>query len=171
LTVSAADILDWAWQRHHNMLSWYIRPLFMLPLAWLAYRRSGAGIVATLIALATSMFWFPAPDTPDARVGEFLAFERDWLTGPWTLAKVVWTSLVPAGLGAYCLVFWKRSLLWGAVLLNLIALGKLFWGVTVGAGTGWAMTVPALAGLLLCDVVLVVALQMRRHSRKAAASS
>ncbi len=29
----------------------------------------------------TSMFWFPAPATPDPRVEEFLAFEQDWLTG------------------------------------------------------------------------------------------
>ncbi len=27
------DILAWAWGRHHNILSWYIRPLFILPLA------------------------------------------------------------------------------------------------------------------------------------------
>lgn len=169
--MSAADILDWVWQRHHNVLSWYIRPLFMLPLAWFAYRRSGAGIAATLIALATSMFWFPAPDTPDARVEGFLAFEREWLTGTWTLAKVAWTLLAPASLAAYCLVFWKRSLLWGVVLLNLMAISKLFWGVTAGAGTGWAMTVPALAGLVVCDAVLVAALQVRRRSRKATAAS
>ena len=25
---------DWLWQRHHNQLSWYIRPLFLIPVCW-----------------------------------------------------------------------------------------------------------------------------------------
>lgn len=73
--------LSWAWERHHNVLSWYIRPLFILPLAYFSYKRSIAGIVLTLVALATSMFWFPAPERVDPRIEEFLAFEREWLTG------------------------------------------------------------------------------------------
>ena len=72
-----ADIWDWVWQRHHNELSWYVRPLFRLPLAWFAYRRSGWGIVLTLVALATSMFGFPAPEATDPRVAEFLTFEQE----------------------------------------------------------------------------------------------
>lgn len=168
--MTAADILEWVWLRHHNVVSWYIRPLFMLPLAWFAYRRSGVGIAATLVALATSMFWFPAPDTPDPRVAEFLAFERESLTGDWTASKLGWALLAPALLAVYCAVFWKRSLRWGLVLVNLIAIGKLFWGVTAGSGTGWAMTVPALAGLLVCDAALIAALYVRRW-RKGAATS
>ena len=31
---------DWLWQRHHNQLSWYIRPLFLIPFCWFAYRSS-----------------------------------------------------------------------------------------------------------------------------------
>ncbi|MBO0679132.1 hypothetical protein JRC04_16835 [Mycolicibacterium sp. S2-37] len=157
--MSAADVLEWMWQRHHNVLSWYIRPLFLLPLAWFSYRRSGAGIAVTL---ATSMFWFPAPATVDSKVEHFLAFEQEWLTGGWTAAKIGLTLLVPASLTAFCVAFWKRSLLWGAVLLNVIAVGKLVWGVTAGSGTGWAMTVPALSGLLLGDIALLAVAQHRR---------
>jgi hypothetical protein len=54
--------LSWTWERHHNVLSWYVRLLFLLPLAYFSYRRSLSGIVLTLVALATSMFWFPAPE-------------------------------------------------------------------------------------------------------------
>lgn len=25
------DLLDWAFARHHNQLSWYIRPIFIIP--------------------------------------------------------------------------------------------------------------------------------------------
>src|SRR3712207_5386511 len=69
-----ADLGTGAYDRHGNILSWYVRPLFLLPLAWFAYRRSGWGVAATLVALATSMFWFPAPAEPDPRVLEFLQF-------------------------------------------------------------------------------------------------
>jgi hypothetical protein len=54
------EFLSWAWARHHNPLSWYIRPLFLLPFCYFAYKRSTWGIVLTLFALATSMVWFPS---------------------------------------------------------------------------------------------------------------
>jgi len=47
-------LATWAWQRHHNVLSWYVRPLFLLPYCWFAYRRSVVGIAATLVTLVTS---------------------------------------------------------------------------------------------------------------------
>jgi len=77
------------------VLSWYIRPLFLLPLTYFSYKRSLPGIILTLVALAINMFWFPAPDRVDPRVEEFLAFEKEWLTGEWTLAKVLLTAIVP----------------------------------------------------------------------------
>lgn len=78
------DFQAWAWLRHLNLLSWYIRPLFLIPFVYFAYRRSWPGIIVTLIALATSMFWFPAPANPDPRAFEFLAAEREYLT--WTMS-------------------------------------------------------------------------------------
>jgi hypothetical protein len=163
------DFGDWAYDRHANVLSWYIRPLFLLPLAWFAYRRSGWGIAATLLALATSMFWFPAPARPDPRVLEFLDFERQWLTSDWDARKLLLTLLVPLSLSAFCLAFWRRSVVWGLVILNLMAGGKLLWGVVAGDGTGWAMTAPALAGLLMGDLVLLSLLRrMRSRPRQPA---
>ncbi len=50
------EFLQWAWARHHNPLSWYIRPLFLLPFCYFAYKRSMWGIALTLLALATSIF-------------------------------------------------------------------------------------------------------------------
>ncbi len=50
------EFLSWARARHHNPLSWYIRPLFLLPFCYFAYKRSMWGIALTLLALATSMF-------------------------------------------------------------------------------------------------------------------
>jgi len=66
-TGSTGEFVAWAWERHHNVLSWYIRPLFVLPFAYCAYKRSLWGMTLTLLALATSMFWFPAPGRPALR--------------------------------------------------------------------------------------------------------
>ncbi|WP_222272473.1 hypothetical protein [Modestobacter marinus] len=165
-----ADFGDWAFDRHANVLSWYIRPLFLLPLAWFAHRRSGWGIAGTLVALATSIFWFPAPAQPDPRVLEFLDFERKWLTGTWDLQKVAQAMLAPLALTAYCTAFWRRSVLWGLALLNVMAAGKLLWGVVVGDGSAWAMTVPALVGLLICDAAVLEGLRRLRARRERDAS-
>lgn len=70
------DFLAWAWDRHHNILSWYTRPLFLLPFCYFAYKRSLAGISLTLFALVTSMFRFPAPEQPDPVVLGFLTMEK-----------------------------------------------------------------------------------------------
>src|SRR4028119_1366141 len=187
-----ADLGDWAYDRHANPLSWYIRPLFLIPLAWFAHRRSGWGIVGTPVApatstaslpapaagvasagpraaLATSIAWFPAPAVPDPQILEFLDFEREWITGTWDLEKFAQATLAPLALTAYCLAFWRRSVVWGLVLLNAMAGGKLLWGVVVGDGTGWAMTVPGLVGLLVCDAAVLWGVRRDRGGRPAAA--
>ncbi len=75
VTGSTEEIAAWAWARHHNELSWYIRMLFLLPFCYFAYKRSLWGITLTVVALATSMFWFPAPERADPGAAEFLAVE------------------------------------------------------------------------------------------------
>jgi hypothetical protein len=49
-------------------------------LGYFSYKRWISGIVLTLIALVTSIAWFPRPDRVQPRVEEFLAFEHAWLT-------------------------------------------------------------------------------------------
>ena len=154
---SLEGFLPWAWERHHNVLSWYVRPLFVLPLAYFSYRRSLSDVAITLVALATSMFWFPAPERADPRVEEFLAFEREWLTGGWTAEKALSALAVPLILGVLCLAFWKRSLPWGLLVINAVAVTKVAWGVVDGGGSGWVMLGPALAGLLICDAAVLYA--------------
>ena len=155
-TGSAGDFVAWAWERHHNVLSWYIRPLFFLPFCYFAYKRSFSGMMLTLVALATSMFWFPAPERRDPQVLEFLAVEREYLTGDWTMAKVLLALLVPISFAALGLVFWKRSIVYGLVLMNAIVLVKLAWSFYFGDELGGLTLLPsALAGLAVCDAVIL----------------
>ncbi|HEX8508566.1 MAG TPA: hypothetical protein VF635_03590 [Propionibacteriaceae bacterium] len=163
-TGTTRQLLGWAWERHANILSWYIRPLFLLPLAYFSYKRWMSGILLTLIALATSIAWFPAPAQVQPEIAEFLAFERAWLTSGWTPEKVLSWTVALAGLAAVCLAFWKRSLAYGLVVITTLAVGKMAWGVLVGRGTGWAMLVPALAGLAICTGGVLYAMH-RLHRR------
>jgi hypothetical protein len=171
--MAATETIDevgaWAWERHHNVLSWYIRPLFFLPFCYFAYRRSLSGMILTLLALATSMFWFPAPEQSDPMTLEFLAVEREYLTGDWTTAKVLMASLVPISFAALGLVFWKRSIVYGLVLLNVTVLVKLAWSFYFGDASGGLTLLPtALAGLAVCDAVI---LYFVRRMRKRSSSS
>ena len=159
------EFVAWAWERHHNVLSWYIRPLFFLPFCYFAYKRSVSGMILTLVALATSMFWFPAPERTDPQVLEFLAVEREYLTGDWTTTKVLLALLVPIGFAALGLVFWKRSIVYGLVLMNAIVLIKLAWSFYFGDESGGLTLLPsALAGLAVCDAVILYVVRRLRKS-------
>lgn len=152
---------EWAFARHHNVLSWYVRPLFLVPFCWCAYRRSWAGIAVTLFLLSTSMFWFPAPAVSNPSVDAFLRAEIDYLTGPWTPWKVVSTVLVPLTLGLLGAALWRRNLWWGFTVLVLIAVLKILWSVIEAGSAGLATLVPALGGLAVC--ILVIWWGVRRH--------
>ncbi len=88
----------------HNPLSWYIRPLFILPFCYFAYKKNIWGIVIPLVAVTSSMFWFPAPATPNPQAAAFLAAERQYVTWPVTLGFMIagesaWAIVAPVTLG------------------------------------------------------------------------
>ena len=72
----------------------------------------------TLLALATSMFWFPAPEQASPAVKEMLRTEEAYLTANWTLWKVLIALLIPLTFAALGLAFWRRSLVWGLAVVN-----------------------------------------------------
>lgn len=55
------------------------------------------------------MFWFPKPVEVSNQVVEFLEMEKEYLTGNWSLSKVLIALLIPASLSALAVAFWKRS--------------------------------------------------------------
>ena len=161
------DLAAWAWARHHNVLSWYVRPLFLIPFCYFAYRRSGAGIAVTLVALATSMFWFPAPQVASPAVLAALEAERDYLLGEWNLGKLLVALLVPLTFAALALAFWHRSFRWGVVVFNAMILIKIVWtGVYFEPDAFLAHLLPALIGLAACNLFFLWRLrQARQQSR------
>ncbi len=159
------DFLAWAWARHHNILSWYIRPMFIIPFIYFAYKRSWKGMIVTILALLTSMFWFPAPATVDPMVSQFLDAEKEFILGPLSAQKVFFWLTVPLFFGLLALAFWKRSWWWGVAVINIAALGKVAWSVVEGGQSGWAVLIPALIGMIVCDLAVYFGVQYI-HKRK-----
>jgi len=162
-----SDFLSWAWERHHNPLSWYIRPLFVLPFCYFAYKKRLWGVVLTVIAVVTSMFWFPAPAGEDPRATAFLEVERSYITGPWTLAKIAMTALVPLWFVVLGWAFWRRSWLAGFLVINVGALLKVIWSFYFAGASAWSIIPPVSLGALIINGVMVYAYQRARRTARA----
>jgi len=152
--------IEWAWARHHNVLSWYVRPLFLLPFCYFAYRRSLLGIALTILALATSMFWFPIPESVSPAVLSALAAEKEYLLGPWNLWKTILALLVPVSFTCLAAAFWKRSYLLGLIVINAMILIKILWTFFVfDKDAVMAHLLPAVCGLFALNVGILYCLR------------
>lgn len=143
---------NWAFERHHNVLSWYIRPLFIIPMVIFAFKKSFTGIFASMFALFTSMFWFPVPASSSPQVLEFLAFEMDYLKGAWTAPKIVMSLAVPLFFLMLLLAAWKRNWKWLLGVIIGAAVLKFIWSIAFSGEAGMSILKPALLGLIVCVV-------------------
>jgi hypothetical protein len=151
-----ADLGAWVWARHHNLASWYVRPFFILPYCWFAFRRNRIGLALTMLLFPTSLFWFPAPVEPSPEAERYLAWEQEFFLGsPMRLGALA--SVVAAFLWALAAAFWRRSWRWGLVVLNLASLMKVGWSLLVGGDAGQGSVLPTLVTLLVCDVAILAA--------------
>ncbi len=100
------------------------------------------------------MFWFNQPEEVNSRVRDFLLMEQEYLKGTWNFSKIMIAMLVPLSLSLLAAAFWKRNLWWGMVVMILIAAGKMVWSVSFGGESGKSIMIPALAGLVLCMVLV-----------------
>lgn len=166
LAMTNKSFFDWAYERHQNQFSWYIRPMFIIPFCYFAYKRSWAGIMGTMFMVFTSMFWFPKPVEVNSQVIEFLEMEKEYLTGDWGLSKVIIALLVPASLSALATAFWKRNLFFGIAVMIFIALAKISWSVVFGGESGTSVLVPAMVGLIICIILIFIGFKKMESSRK-----
>jgi len=154
---------DWAYERHQNQMSWYIRPLFLIPFCYFAYRRSWTGIMGTLFVLLTSMFWFPKPAVVNEQVKQFLEMEKEYLSGGWGMTKILISLLVPVSLTVLAAAFWKRNLWFGLSVMALIAVAKMIWSIAYGGEAGRSVLLPAVVGLVVCTGLIYLSYK-RLHS-------
>ncbi len=157
---------DWAFARHQNTLSWAARPLLLLPYGYFAFRRSLNGVLATVLAILTSMFWFPEPNSVDPQVTEFLALERERLEAGFDAGNLVAIPAVLFFLIGLAAAFWRRSLIWAAMVALSGAVAKVVWSLVVAPGSGGAIIPFAVGGALaLCIGLWIVS---RRRGRSEA---
>lgn len=152
--VFSRSFFDWAFERHQNQWSWYLRPLFLLPYAFFAYKRNFSGMMASVFALFTSMCWFNVPDQVSEQALEFLRFEQDYLQSEWGMGKALLMLTVPLTFWALGLAFWRRSLLMGGVVMAVVAVAKIVWSVVNAQEAGASIVVPALTGLAISAGIL-----------------
>lgn len=155
---------NWAFERHHNILSWYIRPIFIIPIVLFAYRRSWTGIFASVFALFTSMFWFPAPETSSADVLSFLAYEIEYLKGAWDGTKIFMSLTVPVFFIILILAAWQRNGKWLIGIVIGAALLKIMWSIIFSGDAGMSVIKPAITGVVVC--ILGIFFYKRRLSMR-----
>ena len=140
----------WAFERHHNVLSWYIRPIFIIPIVLFAYKKSMTGIFVSIFALFTSMFWFSAPAVSSPQILSFLAFEMEYLKGEWTVPKIIISLSVPIFFIALIIAAWKRNWKWLLGVVIAAEVLKVLWSVVFGGEAGMSILKPAITGLIIC---------------------
>jgi hypothetical protein len=121
-------------------------------------------VALTIVAVLSSMFWFPPPAATDPRAAAFLAVERQYITGPWTFSKVAMTALVPVWFIALAWAFWRRSWLAGFLVINVGALLKVIWSFYFGGTSAWSIIPAVSLGALVINGVMLYA--YRRVQRR-----
>lgn len=150
VSMTNRSFFDWVFDRHHNPWSWYLRPLFLLPFCYFAFKKSFSGMMISIFCLFTSMFWFPKPEVVNKNAIAFLSFEKEYLYGDWNLTKQILALTIPFSFIALGFAFWKRSLIIGLGVVVLIAIGKIVWSIQHAGESGKSILVPAIVGLLIC---------------------
>lgn len=141
---------NWAYARHHNVLSWYIRPIFIIPIVLFAFKKSLTGIFLSIFALFTSMFWFPAPSISSPQVLTFLEFEMEYLKGVWTAPKIIMSLSVPIFFIMLIIAAWKRNWKWLLGVVIGAAVLKILWSVVFSGEAGMSILKPAITGVMIC---------------------
>lgn len=158
------DFFTWAFSRHQNILSWYIRPLFVIPIVIGAYKQSFSILFMSIFCLLTSMFWFPKPEAVDEQVHLFLEFEKNYLTSGWTTEKIVVCILILLFFILLIYTTWNRK--WGQLLWVVIAgaVLKVVHSILSSGENGMALVKPAVTGLVIC-IVFIVFIKDKREKK------
>lgn len=146
-------------------MSWYIRPVFLVALAYFCYRRTWKGGIVTFLLMTSSMFWFPVPERINPEMQAVLDYEQMLLSNP--LSAVLTLAFMMGFLVLIGAAFWKRSLGWGLAVLNVTLIGKVVLSVMLTGENGWAPLGNTMFGLILVNGIGLLLIAWRRKRRQA----
>jgi hypothetical protein len=152
-------------------LNWYIRPLFIIPFCYFAYKKSVRGIIVTVLAALSSMFWFPAPSIENAQASEFLSMERRYITGTWTNLMIAFAALIPVWFALLFLCFRKRWWLLGVLAINGGAILKIAWGFVIAGDSAWSIVPPVVVGAIVVNACVLFAFRRWHGDRRSSADA
>ncbi len=151
--------LAWTFNRHQNILSWYIRPVLIFPFCYFAYKRNINGILLSVLAIFTSMFWFPAPEIVSEQVQWFLSWEREYLLSPMTVWKAFFYFIVIAYFILLAKAFWARSIQIWALVIFFAIIGKAFGSILMNPEYGYVV-------IPICITAAIISLFALRYYKK-----
>jgi len=152
---SWADFMDWAWARHHNEWSWYIRPLIILAFCLAAYLLSWVGVIFLALLFPVSAILFPAPEVIDPNIAKYRAQEKR-LTENATLTEIMaFVGAVILFLSVLAAAFWKRNLWFGLLVANLGSLAKIVVNLWLWPEAGAAAIAPTIVTVVIFNSVVI----------------
>ncbi len=151
--LNSDELLNWAYKRHQNQLSFYIRPLLLLPYCWFAYKKSISGMAISFLMIMTSMFWFNEPAEPNEDVALFLEMEKNWIKQPLTWYKTLEIMLIPITFFLLALTFWTKNIFVGYLIFSTSILMKILWSVDL-SNEGYVIIIPAVMGIALAGIFI-----------------
>lgn len=152
--LSGSSLGEWIWDRHQNQFSWYSRPLFLVPACYYAYRQKIWHVVGFMLLLATSLFWFEAPEHVSENVRGYLEWENELFfvnpsRGPLLLLAVT----VVFFLFGLFQAFWNRNAWYGLLLINAGTVVKVIVSIWFGEAAGRAAIIPSLSSLAVINFI------------------
>lgn len=143
------EFLEWAFQRHLNPLSWYIRPVFLILLCFFAYKRKIGWVIITFLLMMSSMVWFSPPLEVNQEMQKVLDFEKELFKKP--LTAIAALSFMFLFIVSILIAFWKHSLKWGLIIVNATLIGKVVLSLFFTGESGWAPVGNTVFGLILVN--------------------
>lgn len=127
------DIFIRLWERHKNPISWVCRPFFGLVIGYGAILQNWPIILAGILGIGTSWFWFPKWKRTPEWAEEFIKKEFEALTpdNPYDLSHVVLPSIgLPLGLASLVILLWYLAYPWnwlGMLIFVTATILKIIW--------------------------------------------
>lgn len=154
--MSWPEVMDWAWARHHNEWSWYIRPLILIAFCYAAWSRSLVFVLLFALMFPVSAVLFPAPDQPKDFVLRFLAAERNLLEAMSAVELIGFVVAVGVFLSLLAACLWKRSFWLGVLVANAGGALKLAFSLYFWGETGQAALLPTFTTALVFNLAALV---------------